>query len=81
MLRRRKLLGMCAESPASGARFVSPLLVCRDNVSNGHELFLNTTIDRMIISKNDSANLNMPYGVGVSLSIFSTSESFSFAPE
>jgi len=24
MLRRRKLLGMCAESPASGARFVRP---------------------------------------------------------
>ena len=25
MLRRVKMLGMCAESPASGARFVSPL--------------------------------------------------------
>jgi hypothetical protein len=25
MIRRVKLLGMCAESPASGARFVSPL--------------------------------------------------------
>ena len=29
MIRRRKLLGMCAESPASGARFVGHVLFTR----------------------------------------------------
>jgi hypothetical protein len=29
MIRRRKLLGICAESPASGARFVGTLLTLR----------------------------------------------------
>ena len=29
MLRRVKLLGMCAESPASGARFVRRVLLCK----------------------------------------------------
>jgi hypothetical protein len=27
MIRRRKLLGMCAESPASGARFVGRIFI------------------------------------------------------
>ena len=31
MTRRGKLLGICAESPASGARFVSPLFVCSED--------------------------------------------------
>jgi hypothetical protein len=30
MIRRRKLLGMCADSPASGARFVGQVRVAQD---------------------------------------------------
>ena len=32
MKRRRKLLGMCADSPASGARFVGTLLTFEDSL-------------------------------------------------
>jgi len=31
MLRRRKMLGIAPESPASGARFVSPLFILQQN--------------------------------------------------
>jgi len=33
MIRRRKLLGMCAESPASGARFVGRFFIVQDSLT------------------------------------------------
>ena len=41
-IKRRKLFGMCAESPASGARFVSPLFPVDLCIFYKHHNLVNT---------------------------------------